>query len=153
MNYYYYITDPSDVRALGEQMAAWLAAGNPKANDWAEQPPAPSPDAVWGNGQWEIPEPVIVPRWVDFSAAIMAMPAINVMLGAVLQVAPGLYGGLVVGLQQASEGDSRVFLTSWNAAYAMGLISPELIATVQEIAGEYDLPEAFIEALEPSLDN
>jgi hypothetical protein len=150
---YYYITDPSDVRDLGELMAAWIATGNPKANDWAEQPPAPSPDAVWGNGQWEIPNPVIVPRWVDFSAAIMAMPAINVMLGAVLQAAPGLYGGLVVGLQQASEGDSRVFLTSWNAAYAMGLISPELIATVQEIAGEYDLPEAFIEALEPSLDN
>jgi hypothetical protein len=74
------------------------------------------------------------------------------MLGAVLQNAPGLYGGLVVGLQNASEGDSRVFLNSWNAAYAMGLISPELITTVQQIAGEYDLPEAFIGALEPSLD-
>ena len=149
---YYYITDPSDVRALGELMAVWISTGNPKANDWAEQPPAPSPDAVWGNGQWEIPEPVIVPRWVDFSSVIMALPSVNLMLGAVLQNAPGLYGGLVVGLQNASEGDSRVFLNSWNVAYTMGLISPELIATVQEIAGEYDLPEAFIEALEPSLD-
>ena len=149
---YYCITNPADVRALGEQMAAWITAGNPKANDWAEQPPAPSPDAVWSNGQWEIPEPVIVPRWVDFSSVIMALPSVNLMLGAVLQNAPGLYGGLVVGLQNASEGDSRVFLNSWNAAYTMGLISPELIATVQEIAGEYDLPEAFIEALEPSLD-
>jgi hypothetical protein len=141
---YYYITSPADVRDLGELMAAWLATGNPKANDWAEQPPAPSPDAVWVNGQWEIPEPVIVPRWVDFSAALMAMPAINVMLGAVLQAAPGLYGGLVVGLQQASEGDSRVFLNSWHAAIAMTLVSEELITTVQEIAAEYDLPEAFI---------
>jgi hypothetical protein len=149
---YYYITDPSDVRAIGELMAVWISTGNPKANDWAEQPPAPSPDAVWGNGQWEIPEPVIVPRWVDFSSVIMALPSVNLMLGAVLQNAPGLYGGLVVGLQKASEGDSRVFLTSWNAAYTMRLISPELIATVQEIAGEYDLPEEFIEALEPSLD-
>lgn len=144
---YYRITDPSDVRALGELMAAWLATGNPKANDWSEQPPAPSPDAVWGNGQWEIPEVVTVPRWVDFSAAVMSLPAINVMLGAVLQVAPGLYGGLVVGLQNASEGDSRVFLNSWNSAYAMGLLSAELITTVQEIATEYGLPEAFIEAL------
>ena len=149
---YYYITDPSDVRALGELMAVWISTGNPKANDWAEQPPAPSPDEVWVNGQWEIPEPVIVPRWVDFSSVIMALPSVNLMLGAVLQNAPGLYGGLVVGLQNASEGDSRVFLNSWNVAYTMGLISPELIATVQEIAGEYDLPEAFIEALEPSLD-
>ena len=149
---YYCITNPADVRALGEQMAAWITAGNPKANDWAEQPPAPSPDAVWGNGQWEIPEVVIVPRWVDFSSVVMALPAINVMLGAVLQAAPGLYGGLVVGLQNASEGDSRVFLNSWNAAYTMRLISPELITTVREIAGQYDLPEAFIEALEPSID-
>jgi hypothetical protein len=97
----------------------------------------------------EVPPPV-VPRWVDFSAIVMSLPAINVMLGAVLQAAPGLYGGLVVGLQNASEGDSRVFLNSWNAAFAMGLLSAELIVTVQGIAGEYDLPEAFIDALQPA---
>jgi hypothetical protein len=94
----------------------------------------------------EVPPPV-VPRWVDFSAIVMSLPAINVMLGAVLQAAPGLYGGLVVGLQNASEGDSRVFLNSWNAAYAMGLVSEELITTVQAVAGEYDLPQEFIDAL------
>ena len=97
----------------------------------------------------EVPPPV-VPRWVDFSAVIMALPAINIMLGAVLQAAPGLYGGLVVGLQNASEGDSRVFLNSWNAAFAIGLLSAELIITIQEIAGEYDLPESFIDALAPA---
>ena len=97
----------------------------------------------------EVPPPV-VPRWVDFSAIVMSLPAINVMLGAVLQAAPGLCGGMWVGLQNASEGDSRVFLNSWNAAYAMGLLSAELITTVQEIAAEYDLPEEFIEALDPT---
>jgi hypothetical protein len=56
----------------------------------------------------------------------------------------------VVGLQNASEGDSSVFLNSWNAAFAMGLLSAELIVTVQGIAGEYDLPEVFIEALQPA---
>ena len=96
----------------------------------------------------EVPPPV-VRRWVDFSAAIMAMPDINVMLGAVLQAAPGLYGGLVVGLQNASEGDSRVFLNSWHSAIAMSLVSEELIATVQGVATEYDLPEAFINSLAP----
>jgi hypothetical protein len=110
---------------------------------------------LWVNGEYVIealPPPPIVPRWVDFSAVIMAHPSVNLMLGEVVQNAPGLYGGLFVGLQNASEGDSRVFLNSWNAAYTMGLISPELITTVQEIAGEYDLPEAFIGALEPSID-
>ena len=108
---------------------------------------------VWKDGAYVIealPPPIPTPRWVDFSAVVMSLPAINVMLGAVLQAAPGLYGGLVVGLQNASEGDSRVFLNSWNAAYAMGLLSGELIVTVQGIAGEYDLPEAFIEALQPA---
>jgi hypothetical protein len=105
---------------------------------------------LWVDGAYVIealPPPIPVPRWVDFSAAIMAMPAINVMLGAVLQAAPGLYGGLVVGLQNASEGDSRVFLNSWHAAIAMALVSEELITTVQGVAGEYDLPQEFIDAL------
>jgi hypothetical protein len=105
---------------------------------------------LWVDGAYVIealPPPIPTPRWVDFSAAIMAMPAINVMLGAVLQAAPSLYGGLVVGLQNASEGDSRVFLNSWHAAIAMTLVSEELITTVQGVAGEYDLPQEFIDAL------
>lgn len=52
MNLYYRITDPSDVRDLSEQMAAWELADNPKANDWAVQPAAPSADAVWTDGAW-----------------------------------------------------------------------------------------------------
>ena len=105
---------------------------------------------LWVDGAYVIealPPPIPTPRWVDFSAAIMAMPAINVMLGAVLQAAPGLAGGMWVGLDKASEGDSRVFLNAWTTSYAMGLLSAELITTVQQLAAEYDLPEAFIEAL------
>jgi hypothetical protein len=52
---YYRISDPNDVRDLGEQMAAWQAAGNPKANDWAVVPAAPSDDAVWSDGAWSVP--------------------------------------------------------------------------------------------------
>jgi hypothetical protein len=107
---------------------------------------------LWVDGAYVIealPPPIPTPRWVDFSAVIMALPAANLMLAAVLQAAPGLYGGLVVGLQQASEGDSRVFLGSWQAAYAMELITPALITTVQQLAAEYDLPEAFINSLAP----
>ena len=52
---FYRISDPNDVRDLGDQMAAWVAAGNPKADDWAEQPAAPSADAVWADGAWSVP--------------------------------------------------------------------------------------------------
>jgi hypothetical protein len=66
-NLYYRISDPSDVRDLGDQMAAWVAAGNPKADDWAVQPAAPSADAVWTDGAWIVP-PVATftaTEWVD----------------------------------------------------------------------------------------
>ena len=107
---------------------------------------------LWVDGAYVIealPPPIPTPRWVDFSAVIMALPAVNLMLGAVLQTAPGLCGGFFVGLQNASEGDSRVFLNAWRAAYTMELVSPELITTVQQLAAEYDLPEAFIDSLAP----
>jgi hypothetical protein len=125
--------------------AGYIAYIEPAYNAATEQ-------LLWRDGAYVIealPPPIPTPRWVDFSAAIMAMPAINVMLGAVLQAAPGLYGGLVVGLQNASEGDSRVFLNSWHAAIVMALVGEELITTVQQIAGEYDLPQEFIGALVP----
>ena len=151
MTTYFRIDNPADVRIIDDAtISAWESTSNPKLLLWAQQPPAPSLTAQWVDGSWAEPVPTVIPRWVDFSAAIMAMPAINVMLGAVLQAAPGLYGGLVVGLQNASEGDSRVFLNSWTAAYTMGLLSAELIGTIQGIAAEYDLPESFIEALSPA---
>jgi hypothetical protein len=126
-----------------------LAAGF--TGPYVEPPYAPATEQLdWIDGAFVVevlPPSFSTPRWVEFSSSIMAMPAINAMLGAVLQAAPGLYGGLVVGLQQASEGDSRVFLSSWNAAHAAGLLTTELIIAMQEIAAEYELPEKFIEAL------
>jgi hypothetical protein len=139
-------TEPASFTAEEIADAGYVAFTEPAYDAATEQ-------LLWVDGAYVIealPPPIPTPRWVEFSAAIMAMPAINVMLGAVLQATPGLYGGLVVGLQNASEGDSRVFLNSWNAAYAMGLLNAELITTVQEIAGEYDLPESFIDALAPA---
>jgi hypothetical protein len=36
-------------------MAAWELAENPKANDWAVQPAAPSAYAAWTDGAWSVP--------------------------------------------------------------------------------------------------
>jgi hypothetical protein len=64
---FYRISDPNDVRDLGEQMAAWVAAGNPKADAWAVQPAAPSADAVWQDGAWSVPPAptFTATEWVD----------------------------------------------------------------------------------------
>jgi len=67
MNLYYRISDPNDVRDLSEQMAAWELAENPKRNDWAVQPAAPSDNALWADGAWSVP-PVATftpAEWVD----------------------------------------------------------------------------------------
>jgi hypothetical protein len=67
LNLYYRISDPSDVRDLGDQMAAWEVAENPKRFDWAVQPAAPSADAVWADGQWSVPPAptYTATEWVD----------------------------------------------------------------------------------------
>jgi hypothetical protein len=64
---YYRISDPSDVRDLELQRAAWAVYANPKQHEWAEQPAAPSADAVWQDGAWSVPPaPTFTPAdWVD----------------------------------------------------------------------------------------
>jgi hypothetical protein len=52
---YYRISDPNDVRDLGDQMAAWELADNPKRFDWAVQSAPPSVDAMWTDGAWIVP--------------------------------------------------------------------------------------------------
>lgn len=59
MSLYYRLSDPSDVRELGDQVAAWTAAGNAKAALWAALPPQPTPDAVWSGGAWVTPTAAI----------------------------------------------------------------------------------------------
>ena len=55
---YYRNSDPTDVRDLSDQMAAWLAAKNPKAHEWTAQPTAPGHDPdthrapEWIDGEW-----------------------------------------------------------------------------------------------------
>jgi hypothetical protein len=67
LNLYYRISDPSDVRDLSGQMAAWQLADNPKRFAWAVQPAAPSADAVWADGQWSVPPAptFTAAEWVD----------------------------------------------------------------------------------------
>lgn len=94
MTFYYRLSDPSDVRDLGDQIAAWRAAGNPKASAWAEQPPQPSADAVWLNGEWVLPDPPGVPTSVSpyqFRLCLLrrgvSMASVDAMIDALPQPA------------------------------------------------------------------
>lgn len=100
----------------------------------------------------DIPPAPPIPRWVEFSAAAMSDAAINEMLGGLISAAPGLYGGMIVGLKDASIGDSTVFVSSWKAAFDSDLVSDAALERVGELAEEYDLPQDFIDSLFPPVE-
>ena len=87
------------------------------------------------------------PRWLEFGAAVQAMPEINAMLAVALQAAPALAMALSVGLGKAADGDSRVFLSAWQAGRTAGLISDALLAQIQLLGTQHDLLPEFIAAL------
>ena len=97
----------------------------------------------------ELPPVVPPPRWVEFGAAVQSDPAINGLLGEVFTMRPALGLGLGVGLSKAEDGRPANFLGSWGMALALGLISPELLAAVEAMAEQFDLPADFVEALRP----
>jgi hypothetical protein len=86
------------------------------------------------------------PRWIEFWAALP--DEVDELLNTAGTVKKRLEHGLSVGLGQAAQGDSRVFLGSWQQAKALGLIPPELVAGVQELAVAFDLPPEFVGGLE-----
>jgi hypothetical protein len=109
MNLYYRISDPNDVRDLSDQMAAWVAAGNPKANDWAAQPAAPSADAVWTDGVWVVPpvatftaEQIVSQYFSPYQIAAlsrleMALMQANKPLGTAMTAAKTWLEGVMLG--------------------------------------------------------
>ena len=85
------------------------------------------------------------PRWIEFWAALP--DEVDELLNTAGAVRKRLEHGLSVGLGQAAQGDSRVFIGAWQQAKALGLIPPELVAGVQALAVEYDLPAHFVQGL------
>ena len=102
---YYRISDPSDVRDLGEQMAAWELADNPKRNDWALVPAKPSQDAQWTDGAWIVPPaPTYSPEaWTSMHFSAMQVSALQRFEMALLQAGKPL-GPLMTALKSWMEG-------------------------------------------------
>jgi hypothetical protein len=86
------------------------------------------------------------PRWIEFWAALP--DEVDELLNTAGAVKKRLEHGLSVGLGQAAQGDSRVFIGAWQQAKSLGLIPPELVAGVQELAVAFDLPAEFVGGLE-----
>ena len=106
-------------------------------------------DGAWQQA-WKLlalPPAAPQPRWVDFGAAVQSDEAINQLIGTAFAIKPALGLGLGVGLGKAEDGRPANFLSSWAIARYLNLISPELLAAVQALAEQFDLPADFVEAL------
>jgi hypothetical protein len=88
-------------------------------------------------------------RWLEFGAALAQDPAMNMFFRELDEQATILYGMLTVGMGQASEGKPRTFLAAWSLAMARGLIPADLQQHLISMASGYDLPQRFIDGLQP----
>jgi hypothetical protein len=91
---FYRISDPNDIRDLGEIYPEWVACNNPKAQAWAPLPPKPPYDPAtetcqWVGGAWVVapivvPVPSQVPMWALREAVMFAgeMAAITNVLNS-----------------------------------------------------------------------
>ena len=130
MTLYYRLSDPDDVRDLGEQIAAWRAAGNPKADAWAVQPPRPTPDAVWSGGVWATPNPP-VPQSVTPYQFRVALLRAGVSLAQV--------DAMIDALPQPERDEARV-------AWEYGLEVRRDHALVAQFAAALGLDDAAVDA-------
>ena len=106
-------------------------------------------DALVLRKGWEL-VPVVVPptpRWVQFAQGLAIDPAVNALVATCATSAPVLHLMLGVGLGQAAQGDATTFLAAWGQAVTAGLVSAELAAQMQALAGGFDLPAEFVEGL------
>lgn len=85
------------------------------------------------------------PRWIEFNDALPV--EVDQLLAAAQAISPRLALALGVGLGKAADGDSRVFLGAWQTCRGNGLISPELVAGLQALATQFDLPAEFVTGL------
>jgi hypothetical protein len=88
-------------------------------------------------------------RWLEFGAALAADATINQFVAAIAQSAPVLHLMIGVGLGQASQGDARTFLEAWGLGMSAQMIPVNLQQYLISMASGYDLPQRFIDGLQP----
>jgi hypothetical protein len=89
-------------------------------------------------------------RWLEFGAALAQDLTVNTFVGSLVQIAPVLHLMVGVGLGQAAQGDMRTFLDAWALGINANLISAELQQHLVTLASGYELPQRFMDGLQPS---
>lgn len=93
---YYYRSSSHEVREMDAAFfAAWVAAGNPKAAEWAVIPDPPSSDARWDGQQWVLPAPYVPQSITRFQGkAVLTQRGLLGQVEAAVAASPDPYVAL-----------------------------------------------------------
>jgi hypothetical protein len=135
---------------LGDLFATWVETGNPKADDWAEQPPAPAADALWLDGAWVVPPPPEpMPDWARFKRIALNSDTLNRIIASAYESAPVAAGALASALLRAESGDVSDFADAWKKITRAVDVPAEVITGFVGVATACQLPPDFVAALSP----
>jgi hypothetical protein len=137
MSLYYSIADPLDVRDIADLYAMWVEIGNPKADLWAERPPAPPYDlatqiAVWTkDAEWTI---------IDIEPQVHAITKLTLMrrLDAL-----GKWGAFKSIMAQMPE----VIQDAWDLALEIKSDDPLFVANAEYLKEALDLTDEEFESI------
>ena len=141
----YQNTATGEVRDIDDAlMAAWVAAGNPKAAQWSpyiapEPPPPPEPAADWlGWAGW-------LYGFAPMASAMAAARASSDPLGEPATT------GLPTAMDEARLRQNYTpFALSWAQFLAASALAPSYLAEIISHATACHLPAPFIAALQPA---
>lgn len=107
---------------------------------WEQQPIPPVP-----------PIPPAPPRadWLTFKAAVLRSTTVNQALAAAYQVAPVAAAALAPSLAMAERGQPDEFAVVWGAIIQATAVAPAELVGLAALAEACNLPEAFVEAVNP----
>ena len=154
---FYNRSNPSDVRDLADTYVRWQAAGNPKAADWAQQPSPPSPNAVWVNGSWIVPQPAPdPPDWDRFQSGLQTANGFPAAWSAI-DAGDNRFGIALIASLYAWRAQPQAWPQFLGAVFAcLALLEPQQAANVAQellaLAFSCRLDPAFLVALEAQLE-
>lgn len=134
---YFRISDPNDIRDLGDLMPQWIAENNPKAEAWSKLPEKPAYDpstetCEWINGAWVV-APIVIP--VPSQVAMWALRE-SVMFA-------GEMSAITNALNSLPEPDKSIAWNRWEYKESIVRDSP-IILQLQAMLGWTD---SFVDTL------
>lgn len=139
------IRDPQPEPQDGHQVAPLPVAieiSDPGGNDlngtatygWQQQPIPPAPPRA---------------DWLTFKAAVLRSTTVNQALAAAYQMAPVAAAALAPSLSMAERGNPDEFAVVWGAIIQATAVPPAELVGLAALAEACNLPEAFVEAVNP----